>query len=63
VAFVGAALLVLLDRAAERIGRARSHPASRPRPARAGPRPATVLLVPPRFARPGPVRAPPSAAA
>lgn len=63
VACVGAALLVLLNRAAEHIGRARSHPVSRTRSDRTWPRPATVALVPPRFARPGLVRAPPSAAA
>jgi hypothetical protein len=63
VACVGAALLVLLNRAAEHIGRARSHPVSRTRSARTWARPATLVLVPPRFARPGLVRAPPSAAA
>jgi hypothetical protein len=62
-ACVGAALLVLLDRAAEQVGRARSHPVSRTRPTQTWPRPATVVLVLPRFARSGLVRAPPSAAA
>ena len=65
VACVGAALLVLLNRAGEGIARARSRSAfgSPARPVRAWPRPATAALSAARFARPGLVRAPPSAPA
>jgi hypothetical protein len=59
-ACLGAGLLVLLDRVAEHVAQARSRPVSPIRPARSWPRPALDTVVPPRFARPGLVRAPPS---